>query len=41
MTNVWGVDEPVIKASGEAADGIVFVVRTNSVWGNNNKGMEL
>ena len=41
MTNVWGVDEPVIKASGEAANGIVFAVRTNSVWGNDNKGMEL
>ena len=41
MTNVWGVDEPVIKASGKAADGIVFVVRTNSVWGDNNKGMDL
>ena len=41
LTNVWGVDEPVIKASGEAANGIVFAVRTNSVWGNDNKGMEL
>ena len=41
MTNVWGVDEPVIKASGKAADGIVFAVRTNSVWGNTNKGMDL
>ena len=41
MTNVWGVDEPVIKASGKAADGIVFAVRTNSVWGDSNKGMDL
>ena len=41
MTNVWGVDEPVIKASGKAADGVVFVVRTNSVWGDSNKGMDL
>ena len=41
MTNVWGVDEPVIKASGKAADGIIFVVRTNSVWGDSNKGMDL
>ena len=41
MTNVWGVDEPVIKASGKAADGVVFAVRTNSVWGNKNKGMDL
>ncbi|MAI02366.1 MAG: branched-chain amino acid ABC transporter substrate-binding protein [Rickettsiales bacterium] len=41
MTNVWGVDETVIKASGKAADGVVFAVRTSSVWGENNKGMEL
>ena len=41
MTNVWGVDEPVIKASGKAANGIVFAVRTNSVWTDNNKGIEL
>ena len=41
MTNVWGVDEPVIKASGKAADGIVFVVRTSSVWTDNNKGIDL
>ena len=41
MTNVWGVDETVIKASGKAADGIVFAVRTNSVWGDNQEGMEL
>ena len=41
MTNVWGIDERVIKASGKAADGIIFVVRTNSVWGDSNKGMNL
>ncbi len=41
MTNVWGVDETVIKASGKAADGIVFAVRTSSVWGDENKAMEL
>ena len=34
MTNVWGIDETVIKASGKAADGIVFAVRTSSVWGD-------
>jgi len=41
MTNVWGVDETVIKASGKAADGIVFAVRTSSVWGDDTEGMEL
>ena len=40
MTNVWEW-WAVIKASGKAADGIVFVVRTNSVWGDNNIGMDL
>ena len=24
LTNVWGVDEPVIKASGMAANGIIY-----------------
>tara|TARA_B100000963_G_scaffold111984_1_gene97494 strand:- start:5509 stop:6795 length:1287 start_codon:yes stop_codon:yes gene_type:complete len=41
MTNVWGVDETVIKAAGKAADGTVFVVRTASIWGDENKGMKL
>ena len=41
MTNVWGVDETVIKASGKAANGIVFAVRTSSVWGDDTEGMEL
>ena len=41
MTNVWGIDEPVIKASGKAANGLIFVVRTSSVWGDENKGMKL
>jgi branched-chain amino acid transport system substrate-binding protein len=41
MTNVWGIDETVIKASGKAADGIVFAVRTSSVWGDDTDGMEL
>ena len=41
MTNVWGIDAPVIKATGMPADGTVFVVRTGSVWGEEAKGMEL
>ena len=41
MTNVWGVDEPVIKASNKAADGLVFAVRTSSIWGEDAKGMEV
>ena len=41
LTNVWGVDEPVIKASGMAANGIIYAMRTNSIWGDDSKGMEL
>ena len=41
LTNVWGVDEPVIKASGMAANGIIYAMRTNSIWGDESKGMEL
>ena len=41
LTNVWGVDEPVIKASGMAANGIIYAMRTNSIWGDGSKGMEL
>ena len=40
MTNVWGIDEPVIKAAGKAADGTVFAVRTGVVWGGDAPGME-
>ncbi len=41
MTNVWGIDAPVIKATGMPANGTVFVVRTGAVWGEKAKGMEL
>mgnify|MGYP001427611200 CR=1 FL=1 len=41
MTNVWGIDEPVIKASGKSANGVVFAVRTNSIWGDEVKGQEI
>ncbi len=40
MTNVWGIDEPVIKAAGKAADGTVFAVRTGIVWGGDALGMK-
>jgi branched-chain amino acid transport system substrate-binding protein len=32
LGNVWGMDENAAKAAGEAADGIVFPVRTGIVW---------
>ena len=41
MTNVWGIDVPVIKATGKPANGIVLAVRTGAVWGENVEGMNL
>lgn len=41
MTNVWGIDVPVIKATGKPADGTVLAVRTGSIWGESAKGMSL
>ena len=41
MANVWGIDETVIKASGKASDGLVFAVRTESIWGEDANGIKL
>ncbi len=41
MTNVWGFDENVMRAAGEAADGTVFVVRTGAITGDDAPGMEI
>ena len=41
MANVWGIDETVIKASGKASNGLVFAVRTESIWGENANGIKL
>ena len=38
MANIWGMDEPGLKASGKAADGIVWVVGQEA-WGANVPGM--
>lgn len=40
LSNVWGFDENVAKAAGEAADGVVFVVRTGALWNDPVQGME-
>jgi len=40
VANVWGYDENVMKAAGQAADGVVVAVRTGSIWTDNNPGME-
>jgi branched-chain amino acid transport system substrate-binding protein len=33
LGNVWGMDENAMKAAGEAANGVVFPVRTALTWG--------
>ena len=40
MTNVWGYDENVMEAAGDAADGVVFVVGS-IVWGDDVPGMAM
>jgi branched-chain amino acid transport system substrate-binding protein len=39
LGNVWGMDENAAKAAGEAANGVVFPVRTGVVWGGQAPGM--
>ncbi len=41
MGNVWGMDENAAKAAGEAANGIVFPVRTGAITGDAAPGMAL
>ncbi|OAN50470.1 ABC transporter substrate-binding protein [Magnetospirillum moscoviense] len=40
MGNVWGMDEASLKAAGEAANGMVWVVGA-ATWADNNAGMNL
>ncbi|TCH99995.1 branched-chain amino acid ABC transporter substrate-binding protein [Roseococcus sp. SYP-B2431] len=39
LGNVWGMDENAMKAAGAAANGVVFPVRTATVWGGEAPGM--
>jgi branched-chain amino acid transport system substrate-binding protein len=39
LGNVWGMDENSMKAAGEAANGVVFPVRTGVVWSQDAPGM--
>lgn len=39
MANIWGMDEPGLKAAGKAADGIVWVAG-QSAWGADVPGMK-
>ncbi len=40
LGNVWGMDENAMKAAGTAANGVVFPVRTEAVWGGAGPGMD-
>src|SRR2546429_2570353 len=40
MGNVWGMDENAAKAAGDAANGIVFPLRTAVAWGVDAPGMK-
>jgi branched-chain amino acid transport system substrate-binding protein len=40
LGNVWGMDENAAKAAGDAADGVVFPVRTGVTWGGDAPGMQ-
>jgi branched-chain amino acid transport system substrate-binding protein len=40
MSNVWGMDENGAKAAGEAADGVIFPLRTAVAFGGNAPGIK-
>src|SRR3954451_5797689 len=40
LGNVWGMDENAAKAAGEAANGVIFPLRTAVAWGGNAPGMK-
>src|ERR1700745_4317188 len=40
LGNVWGMDENGAKTAGDAADGVVFPLRTAMSWGGNAPGMK-
>ena len=40
MSNVWGMDENAAKAAGDAANGVVFPLRTAVTWGADAPGMK-
>jgi branched-chain amino acid transport system substrate-binding protein len=39
LGNVWGMDENAAKAAGDAANGVVFPLRTAAIWNGNAPGM--
>src|ERR1700730_7541678 len=40
LSNVWGMDENAAKAAGDAADGVIFPLRTAVGWAGNAPGMK-
>jgi len=40
LGNVWGMDENAAKAAGDAANGVVFPLRTPVAWGGSAPGMK-
>src|SRR3979490_905649 len=40
MGNVWGMDENAAKTAGDAADGVIFPLRTPVIWGGSAPGMK-
>src|SRR2546427_12853462 len=40
LSNVWGMDENAAKAAGDAANGVVFPLRTGVSWNGNAPGMK-
>ncbi len=40
MGNVWGMDENAAKTAGDAANGVIFPLRTAVAWGGNAPGMK-
>ncbi len=40
LSNVWGMDENAAKTAGDAADGVIFPLRTAVGWGGDAPGMK-
>jgi len=40
MSNVWGMDENAAKAAGDAADGVIFPLRTAVGWNGSAPGLK-
>jgi branched-chain amino acid transport system substrate-binding protein len=40
LGNVWGMDENGAKTAADAADGVIFPLRTAVTWGGNAPGMK-